>query len=348
MKNIILAAILAVTFASCTKAILGAEEENDPVNNFELFWNDYNDHSGIIFPKNINWDSVYQVYQPQVTEMTTEDELWTIFTEMIEVFDDEHTFIEKSGTEEFYVSGGGEIDAAIAAFSKEVIDDNYLDYRTVIETAPDLSYGKIKDKDIGYIYVGDTDGNHPEKTMDAILAEIGEHKAIIFDVRNNGGGSGEFALGITKAFAEETKDIMSHQTRNGKVYNDYDEKTWVGNVNDGENQYTEKPVIVLTDKFSVSGAEHITIYLKSNSHITHLGNTTAGAFSSTGMHRFLPNGWLYQYPAQTTLRPNGESLDGTGLVPDVFSINTADNIAIGKDIVLEDAFAYLLETYDIE
>lgn len=348
MKNtIILTLVLLVTLSSCKKALLGPEEANNPVNNFELLWNDYNDHSGIIHPKNINWDSVYQVYQPQVTDMTSDAELWTIFTEMIEVFDDEHTFIEQPGKDITYVSGSHEIGAAIEAFSKEVIEDEYLDYRTIIETAPDLSYGKIKNKDIGYIYVGDTDGNHPEQTMDEILAEIGRHKAIIFDVRNNGGGKGEFAQAITKAFSEETKDVFSMQTRNGEAYDDYDEKTWFANVNDGENQYL-KPVIVLTDKFSVSGAEHMTIYLKANSHVTHMGNITAGAFSSTGMHRFLPNGWVYQFPMQTSLLPNGESLDGTGLVPDIMSINTPENIANGKDVVLEDAFNYLMSAYGIE
>ena len=348
MKNtFFLTLVLLVTLTSCNKALLGPEEANNPVNNFEMLWNDYNEHSGIIYPKNINWDSVYQVYQPQVTEMTSEDELWTIFTEMIEVFDDEHTFIEKTGTDIFYVSGSHEIEPAIEAFSKDVIEDNYLDYRTIIETAPDLSYGKIKNKDIGYIYVGDTDGNHPEKSMDDILAEIGEHKAIIFDIRNNGGGTDTFAQGITKAFATENKDIMSVQTRNGKAYDDYDEKTWFGTVNDNENQYL-KPVILLTDKYSISGAEHITMYLKASNHVTHMGNTTAGAISSTGMHRFLPNGWVYQYPIQMTLLPNGESLDGTGIVPDIMSINTPENIANGKDVVLEDAFDFLMATYGIE
>ncbi|MEM7367784.1 MAG: S41 family peptidase [Bacteroidota bacterium] len=338
-----------VTLWGCKRMALGPAEENTPQNNFELFWDDYDKHSAIIFTKNINWDSVYTVYQPQVRPTTSEEELWRIFTEMIEVFDDEHTSLENPETEEFYVSGSHQIEAAIEAFSKELIEREYLEFVHTIDTmrAPEMSYGKILNKHIGYIHIGDTDGYGPIELMDDILSDIGQLKAIIFDVRNNPGGRGDFANAITAAFAEETKAIFSNQTRNGPGYNDFDEKTFFFNTNDEVNQYL-KPVIVLTDKFSVSGAEHITLYLKSNSHVTHIGDTTAGAFSSTSNQRFLPNGWYYKYPAQNSLTPEGISLDGKGLVPDVLAINTKADIEAGRDVVLERAIQYLFETYNIE
>ncbi|MEM6698446.1 MAG: S41 family peptidase, partial [Bacteroidota bacterium] len=270
-----LSSLLLLLNTACEKALLGTVPKSDPINNFEIFWKEYDQHSGIIFPKQINWDSVYQVYRPQVSTNTTAEELWEIFTQMIEAFDDEHTFIEDVLKDKTYVSGSHRIDAAIQGFSKKLIEEKYLEERIIIETAPDLSYGKIKDKDIGYIYLGDTDGNHPEQTMDDILEEIGQHQAIIFDVRNNGGGKGDFALGITRAFVSKDQKVMSEQTRNGSNYDDFDEVLWRMNINDGKNQYL-KPVVVLTDRFSVSGAEHTTLYLKVNESITHMGDTTAG------------------------------------------------------------------------
>ncbi|MEM6803059.1 MAG: S41 family peptidase [Bacteroidota bacterium] len=334
---------------ACQDVFLGEEAQNDPVEIFELFWKDYDEHSGIIFPKNINWDSVYQVYRPQISSNTTEAELWQIFVEMIEVFDDEHSFIENSETGEFHVSGSERIGAAIEAFSKDLIHNRYLETLTILDTlrAPDMSYGKIRDKNIGYIYFGDTDAYQPAELMDEILEELGRYDALVFDVRNNGGGSGTVANLITQAFAESDKKIFSEQTRNGPAYDDFDEKVFFYNKNDGINQYL-KPLIVLTDRFSVSGAEHVTLYLGSNSQVTHMGDTTAGAFSSTSNRRFLPNGWMYQYPVQMSLTPEGKPLDNDGLVPDILSIGTKADIDAGKDLVLERAILYLFDTYGIE
>ncbi|MEL6943655.1 MAG: S41 family peptidase, partial [Bacteroidota bacterium] len=109
-----------------------------------------------------------------------------------------------------------------------------------------------------------------------------------------------------------------------------------------------KPVVVLTDRFSVSGAEHTALYLKVNENITHIGDTTAGAFSTTSTRRFLPNGWMYQYPIQMSLDVNGKSLDGEGLIPDIAVQNTKTDIEAKQDRVLESAFQYLFETYGIQ
>ena len=348
MKTRIIAFVIILScLSSCQKIILGSEEVNNPINNFEIFWHDFDRHSGIIFPKKINWDSVYQVYRPQVSELTTDEELWTIFTQMIEVFDDEHTFIYDIETEAEYVSGFAGIQEAVDAFSKDLIRQKYLDNYTPIESAPDLGYGKIKDKDIGYIYMGDVDGQNPVETMEAILSEIGQHQAIIFDVRNNGGGDGDFANLLVSAFSEMDQKVFSEQNRNGPSHDDFEPKVWSYNRLVGNAQYN-KPVVVLTDRFSVSGAERTALYLRINSQITHIGDTTAGAFTATGNRRFLPNGWQFQYPAGTTLTPAGKSLDGIGLIPDVLVLSTKVDIEAGNDLILERAFSYLFETYGIK
>ncbi|MFK7934100.1 MAG: S41 family peptidase [Saprospiraceae bacterium] len=342
---------ILICFTACEKSILKNPATVDPIGNFDLFWTNIDQHSGIILPKKINWDSVKTVYRPQVTSEITNDELWTIFSNMIEAFDDEHTVIFRTvnGEGQAYASGAHRIDDAINSFSKTVIQDQYLGDFEIFDpetVAPDFSFGSFKNRDIGYIYIGDTDGGDPHIIMDGVLAEIGNHAAIIFDVRNNGGGQGEFAQGVTDAFAQETRLVFTTQTRNGVQYDDYDEITEFYNTSDGENQYL-KPIVLLTDAFTVSGAENITAYLKVNTNVTHVGDTTAGAFSALSNRRFLPNGWTYRYPMQMSLSPTGESFDGDGIAPDIYSKNTPENIAAGKDVVIEDALQYLFDQYGI-
>lgn len=337
---------LVVGVSACEQIVLGDEPSVNSVALFEQLWTDYDQHSSLIHPKQINWDSVYQVYRPQVTPLTTEAELWQIFADMIEVFDDEHTFIFNPDADESYVSGASGIERAIASFSKELIRSSYLEYVKEIDIAPDFSYGKFKERDIGYIYIGDTDGGNPAASIDKVLSEIGGHGAIIFDVRNNGGGNDFFAEQICNAFAEADHFVWSIQTRNGPGYNDFDEKTLIHLHNDNNKQYTN-PVIVLTDRFSVSGAEHIAQRLLVNSKMTHIGDTTAGALSSTGNRRFLPNGWQFQYPIQLVLDVNNRSLEGIGLIPEIPIENTPEDIEQGHDLTLQRALDYVRDRYGI-
>ncbi|NRB50045.1 MAG: peptidase [Saprospiraceae bacterium] len=339
--------LLLGLFISCQKTVLGPGMDSSPESIFEQIWTDFDLHCGILHPKRINWDSLYSVYRPQVGPATTEGELWNVLTQMLEELDDEHTFISDEQDKQLHVSGSTGIDYAIQSFSRELIKEEYLSHSTLHPWAEDLEYGQLKEKSIGYIYLSDVDGYQPAKIMDDVLAEIGQYQAIIFDVRNNGGGRGEFARLITNAFAEANRLVMTEQVRNGPAHDAFEPKVELYTENDNLNQFT-KPVVLLTDRFSVSGAEHIALYLKSNSHVTHIGGTTAGAFSTTGNRRFLPNGWEYQYPIEMNLDANGESLEGIGVIPDIEINNTPEDIAAGRDLVLERAIAFLYEEFGIE
>ena len=188
--------------------------------------------------------------------------------------------------------------------------------------------------------MGDVSGNSPEIIIDSILSVISIHKAIIFDLRNNGGGFGEYGEPFANAFSEGENFVNTSQVRNGPNYDNYDDAISYYTADDNINQYL-KPVVVLTDAFTVSAAESILLYLKTNSHVTHIGDRTAGAFSTASTFQFLPNGWAYKYPIEASFDADGVSLDNTGILPDIPSKNTPENISNDLDIVLEDAIEYL-------
>ncbi|MBX2873934.1 MAG: peptidase [Saprospiraceae bacterium] len=339
--------VLLGLFISCQKTVLGPTLGTSPESIFEQVWTDFDLHCGILHPKAINWDSLYTVYRPQVSPETTAAELWSVLSHLLDELDDEHTFVGNPGEDQVHVSGSTGIDYAIQSFSRSLIQEKYLSYSTLHPWAEDLEYGQVKDKSIGYIYLSDVDGYQPAQIIDDVLAEIGQHQAIIFDVRNNGGGQGDFARLITNAFADASRLVMTEQVRNGPEHDAFESKVELYTESDNQNQFT-KPVVLLTDRFSVSGAEHIALYLKSNSHVTHIGGTTAGAFSTTGNRRFLPNGWEYQYPIEMNLDAEGKSLEGIGVIPDIEINNTPEDIAAGQDLVFEKALSFLQEKYGIK
>ena len=100
-------------------------------------------------------------------------------------------------------------------------------------------------------------------------------------------------------------------------------------------------MVVLTDEFTVSAGEIFTLNMRSFEQVTHIGDTTAGAHSDVGPARFLPNGWTYEYSIMKYLLPDGSSLEGMGIAPDIYIQNTMQDIGNGEDKVLEYAIEYL-------
>lgn len=326
--------------SSCEKLILGESEVNNPENNFELLWSDMDKSYALFEAKNINWDSLYTIYRPQINSTTTESELWTILTNLLEHLDDSHVTLYSLNDSSLFTSGFALNEQSKTEYSKELITNTYLDYRTEIKSEDNLSYGKIKDEDIGYIYLGAEDGQNPD-VIDEIIRNLKNHKAIIIDVRQNTGGDDRYASRIAGAFADRETVIYSVQTKNGVNHNDFDTKKFYSTKKQGNESFL-KPIVLLTDRRTISSGEIFCLHMKSFDHVTHIGDTTAGDFATTGIRTFLANGWSYKYPVQLFLRPDGEYLDGNGgNVPDTYIKNHESNISLGIDLVLEEAINFL-------
>ena len=70
--------------------------------------------------------------------------------------------------------------------------------------------------------------------------------------------------------------------------------------------------------------------------ITHMGDTTTGGFSDV-VKRQLPNGWFYGVSVGDYRNADNVSLEGIGIVPDVLVKNTAEDLEMGRDKMLEAA-----------
>ena len=70
------------------------------------------------------------------------------------------------------------------------------------------------------------------------------------------------------------------------------------------------------------------------SPLTQIGDTTAGGFSDV-IARELSNGWLYFVAVGDFRNAEGNSEEGKGIAPDIYAVNTKEEIDSGKDKVLE-------------
>jgi hypothetical protein len=353
MKNFALLLYVMLFGLGCERVFIGKDAVNNPENNFELFWTDFNEHYGLFQARKHNWDSIYKVYRPIVTSETTDEELWTVFKEMIIYLDDSHTFIAAPPPFDRVFVSGSELDSITEEeFSLDLIKREYVEdikeITSITEIDEDLNalYGNVKGKNIGYVHFNAVEGNDIN-FMDKVLEGIGDKSAIILDIRNNYGGDDQMGEAIAGRFADDREYIYSVQEKSGPGSNDFAKKKEYYSSRMGEEHY-DKPLIVLTDRVTVSAAEILLLHLKSFEQVTQIGDTTAGDFSDTGMRRFLPNSWQYQYSIMMFLLPDGTSLDGLGHVPEIQIKNTTQTMASGQDVVFEKAIDYLFEEYGID
>ncbi len=332
-------------FTSCEKAILGEEVQNSPEEKFELLWTDFNEHYALFEVRSLDWDSIYTTYRPLVSDLTTDVELWDIFTEMLDYLDDSHIFLFDRAANKLEISGYELNKTAHEVYRANNFRDNYLENFKAWDENGFFESAKIKDKEIGYIYIGAMD-DFDETKIDDIIENQKDLDAIIVDIRSNKGGDGNIARYIADRFADGVHFTNTTEDKIGPARNDFSEKTEWFTAKRGPIQFT-KPVVVISNRATISAGEDFLLAMNTFAHVTHIGDTTAGDFSNTSMHRFLPNGWEYRYSTQLTLLPDGSHIDGIGHIPAISVKNDMEDVLAGKDIVLDRAMQFLFEEYGI-
>lgn len=341
MKRPSLFILFFVIGLSCEQVILGDDQPNTPEENFELLWQDFNDHYALFEIKEVDWNALYSQYRPQVTSSTTDDELWATITEMLDHLDDEHVKIRIPATQhqDFreFASGSAKNIHALDEFSIELIAGKYVE--ALYQTDDYFSYGTLYGQNIGYIHLIAMLGVNPDVVYKT-LSNLGEVDALIVDVRNNIGGKDEYAGGFAGGFSDQETLLYTVETRNGPNYQDFDAPLSVYSHPYKPENFT-KPVVLLTDSYTISAGEIFTLNMRAFNHVTHIGDTTAGAHSDVGPARFLPNGWTYEYSIQRYLLPGNISLEGIGIAPEIYIQNTPEDVQNGQDKVLEFAIDFL-------
>lgn len=328
-----------LVLTSCDKPFIELEKSKDPVANFKFFWQEMDEYYALFEFKEVDWQQEYQEHQPLLLANPTNDQLWESCTQMIAKLDDNHTFILDIDQNRAFISGEAARAHAIREYSITLIREKYLDppYQRGRDTA--ITYGYLKETNLGYIHFANMQGDYPEE-LQSIGAYFKDTDGLIVDIRNNDGGSDEYSQTAAGAFSDGEHFIYSVQTKNGPEHTQFDEpNNWFTEFPEGFTYL--KPIILITDRRTVSAGEIFCFNMKAFSHVYHIGDNTSGALSDLSPIRTLPNGWIYGFSYQKYLTPQGESLEGIGIAPDFYIRNEEADILNGIDKVLEYAIDYL-------
>lgn len=325
---------------------------SDPVANFEVFWHTFEENCILFKLTNTDWKGMYDQYRPLITQQTTDSSLFEIFSQMIKPLHDGHCGIIDNKRNRIYSPGPDK-----SKIWNEKTEDlmrvisQRVDSKKLLTASNDrFQYGTINDT-IGYLNIqgfeGFSSNNDVEdeisvftSNLDLILDSFRNHKAIILDIRFNGGGMDKLAFELAERFVDQKKIGYYRQARTGG----YD------NLSDPEPFYLlpdgiriiDKPVILLTSSKTASAADVCSMLFKDIPNVTLIGETTYGIFSDV-LSKSLPNGWQFLLSNEKYSSADWKYYEQIGIAPDVNIVLDTAALTLNHDNILEKAIATLGE-----
>lgn len=97
----ILLIIALISFNSCKK-FFKEEPQNNPEAIFENLWKTYDEEYAPFEERNVDWQAAYNTYRPMVKANTSNDQLFSILSQMLEIFDDGHISLTAPNKQIYY------------------------------------------------------------------------------------------------------------------------------------------------------------------------------------------------------------------------------------------------------
>ena len=328
-------------FFLCFLFLFGCEKatkyNSSPRDNFEALWRIMDENYCFFAFKDVDWDDVYDRYNLLVKDTMNQYELFDILGKMLAEVKDGHTNLISSFDMSRYWAWYEDYPAN---FYKE-IQDNYLG--TDYKIAGGMKYKRLADDKIGYVYYGSFSSGVGENNLDYMFAHFKECKGLIFDVRDNGGGSMLYSDRIASRFLEERILTGYTQYKKGNGHNDFTQPNPVY-LSPSDRTRWLRPVIVLTNRHSYSATNDFVNVMRLLPQVTVMGDRTGGG-SGLPFSSELPNGWSVRFSACPVLDVNKQHTE-FGIDPDTAVAITGEDIMKGRDTIIEAAIGLLLAKGD--
>jgi len=172
------------------------------------------------------------------------------------------------------------------------------------------------DGDVGYLYVRRIRGDLIER-LDRAVGELKDAKGLIVDVRGNSGGGFDFA--------------RSHRNFAPDDPEEPDRPRFAG------------PMALVIDARCISAGEGWASWFIANGRARVFGEATAGASSRKRTYTLKNGFYSVRFPVKAYRGYLDRPIERRGLEPDVPLMPNAQDLAAGRDTVLQAAKRYVLE-----
>ncbi|HZS07369.1 MAG TPA: serine hydrolase [Blastocatellia bacterium] len=167
---------------------------------------------------------------------------------------------------------------------------------------------------IGYLDLrGFEDAELAGETAAAAMTFLANTDALIVDLRQNGGGQPEMVALLSSYLFDKRTHLNDIYSRADDHTQEFWTKEWVP----GKRFGGDKPVYVLTSRWTFSGAEEFTYNLKNLKRATIIGEVTGGGAHPVRPHR-INEYFTIGVPFARAINPiTKTNWEGTGVTPDV-------------------------------
>ena len=322
--------ILLLLCCSCERLFMAEDPKNSLVENFDVFWQEFDRHYSFFEMKGIDWDSVYAEHRPKVDDFTNSTQLFSLLEEIILSLEDGHVNLYSSSKWVGYDfrEGYPENEPDVSGYLENIESPN-----------PTIYHGEIRNTELGYVRIVSfgRDGSHYYVIND-ITKRFSEKKGMIIDVRSNGGGSDLNSRVIAARFTDQKRLYKKFRYRNGPEHDDFTE--WFDSYIEPYGNTFLKPVAILTNRGCYSTTEDFIQSMVVNPQVTTVGGITGGG-SGNPLYRELMNGWYFRLSSWIVVTPAFESYEGVGIRPDIEVTITEEDVNNRRDAILERAVELL-------
>jgi carboxyl-terminal processing protease len=190
---------------------------------------------------------------------------------------------------------------------------------------------KNLDDGIGYIHFTNFIAPMKKRLLSA-FDSLRNSEGMIIDLRGNSGGETEAGLALAGMLIDKEAQISMTQTRQG----------------DGQ-RYKAKPlkkpylgpVVILLDEESASESEELTAGLQASGRVVVIGRRSRGEDMDATFQELPMDSIALLYPVGLPRTPNGITIEGRGVIPDIDVRLTRAELLEGKDSQLQAAVRHI-------
>ena len=329
----------------------GTPASSDPLLNFDLLFEHFDEHYAFFRLRGVDWSAQYVRLRGEVTPNTSPERLFALMTRMLAPLQDYHVSLVSEDRRYGRPPPADIVENADAI--NAFLAEHYLRGPGVVATGNGLLTYRKLDDELGYIGIWAMTGyanpaaiaagddlvaselDGASQAIDEALAALAKTRALVVDVRFNGGGMDGVALTIASRFADRKRLAYRKLVRDGRSFSP------------PRPYYVEPaaarfdgPVALLTSKVTLSAAEIFVMAMRVLPQVVVLGEATAGAHSDI-LTRTLANGWEVGLSNEVYVAADGAVYEGRGIPPDVTVALDAPSFRQRRDAITEAARALL-------
>ncbi|MFC1794211.1 S41 family peptidase [Planctomycetota bacterium] len=299
----------------------------------ENAWNIINaEYPMFVFRDQMDWDALREKYRAEAEKAKSYQEVGIIVAQMSRHLRDGHVWVKLKG-KSFPVF---KVLAELNVNKNTKIYEWFLG--RIQPVGRGLMWAKTKNN-IGWIMFTRWDGADLPDRFDDVMEQMRDTRGLIVDVRWNGGGDSELSKYIAARFADTTRVYGCYRYRNGPNRTDLTGKIEQTVSPRGPWRY-DRPVILLMGQGCISACESFCAMMAACPNVTTMGDHTRG---STGfpVQFKLGGGIEIHVPQWIAYLPDGQVIDGHGVIPDVPFVSKPDSFTGDRDELLSMALERL-------